>query len=191
MTAESGTGHLQVAVHGMGLPVDHHGAQLVDAVLGQSGGFLQEVLIVGQVDVQVGAVGAQTGVQTGGAAGSQITADVGGAEQQHLGLDLLHGLHDHLGIGVGGEVLQQGGVVHINLVRAILAQLSGDAVHVVAQQNAAQLNAQLVGQLPALGDQFKGGGHHHALTLLAENPYVFEGSGISTIKSHFLISFLR
>ena len=52
-------------------------------------------------------------------------------------------------------------------------------------------NAQLVGQLPALGDQFKGGGHHHALALLAENPYVFEGSGISTIKSHFLISFLR
>ena len=191
MTAESGTGHLQVAIHGMGLAVDHHGAQLLDALLGQGGGFLQEALVVGHVDVQVGAVGAQAGVQTGGAAGSQVTADVGSTKQQHLGLDLLNGLHDHLGIGIGGEILQQGGVVHINLVRAILAQLSGDAVHVVAQQNAAQLNAQLISQLPALGDQFERSGHHHALALLAENPNVFEGSGISTIKSHFLISFLR
>ena len=92
VTAESGTGHLQVAIHGMGLAVDHHGAQLLDALLGQGGGFLQEALVVGHVDVQVGAVGAQAGVQTGGAAGSQVTADVGGAEQQHLGLDLLNGL---------------------------------------------------------------------------------------------------
>ena len=48
-----------------------------------------------------------------------------------------------------------------------------------------------VSQRPTVGDQFKGSGHHLALTLLAENPDVFEGSGISTIKSHFLISFLR
>ena len=190
MAAESGTGHLQVAVHGMGLAVDHNGAQLLDTLGGQSGGFLQEVLVVGHVNVQVGAVGAQAGVQAGGAAGRQVTADVGSAEQQHFGLQLLHGLHDHLGVSVGGEVLQQGRIVHINLIRAVLAQLSGDAVHVVAQQNAAQLNAQLIGQLTALGDQFKGGGHHHALTLLAEHPYVLERADISTIKSHFFVSLL-
>ena len=191
VTAESGTGHLQVAGHIVGLTVDHHGAQLLDALLGQGGSFAQEALVVGHVDVQVGAVRAQTGVQASRAAGGQVTADVGGAEQQHLGLQLLNGLHDHLGVGIGGEVLQQGGIIDIDLVCAILAQLSGDALDVVAQQDAAQLHAQLIGQLPALGDQFEGSGHHHALTLLAENPYVFEGSGISTIKSHFRFSFLR
>ena len=34
------------------------------------------------------------------------------------------------------------------------------------------LLAQLIGQLATLGDQFEGGGHHHALTLLAEHPSV-------------------
>ena len=92
MAAESGTGHLQVAGHIVILTVDLHGAQLLDALLGQGGSFAQEVLVVGHVDVQVGAVGAQTGVQAGGAAGGQVTADVGGAEQQHLGLELLNGL---------------------------------------------------------------------------------------------------
>ena len=89
----------------MGLAVDHHGAQLLDALLGQSGGLAQEALVVGHVDVQVGAVRAQTGVQASRAAGGQVTANVGGAEQQHLGLQLLNGLHDHLGVGIGGEVL--------------------------------------------------------------------------------------
>ena len=181
VTAEGRTGHLQVAGHIVILTGDLHGAQLLDALLGQRGGFLQEALVVGHIDVQMGAVRAQT---AGGAAGSQVTADVGGAEQQHLGLQLLNGLHDHLGIGIRGEVLQQGGIIHIDLVCAILAQLSRDALDVVAQQNAAQLHAQLVGQLPALGDQFEGGGHHHALTLLAENPYVFEGLNVRTIKRH-------
>ena len=45
----------------------------------------------------------------------------------------------------------------IHLVGAVATQLVGDAVNVVAQQNAAQLNAQLVGQLAALGDQFESG----------------------------------
>ena len=60
-------------------------------------GDLFKVCLLYTSDVQVGAVGAQTGVQTGCAAGSQVTADVGSAEQQHFGLQLLHGLHDHLG----------------------------------------------------------------------------------------------
>ena len=184
VTAKSGTGHLQVAGHVMRLAVDHHGAQLLDALLGQSGCLAQEALVVGHVDVQVGAVRAQTGVQAGRAAGRQVTTDVGSTKQQHLGLQLLNGLHDDLGVSVGGEVLQQGGVVDVDLVRTVLAQLGGDAVHVVAQQDAAQLDTQLIGQLPALGDQFEGGGHHHALTLLAENPYVLEGLNVRTIKRH-------
>ena len=51
-------------------------------------------------------------------------------DRQHLGLQLLNGLHDHLGVGIGGEVLKQGGVVHVHLVGAVLAQLGGDAVNV-------------------------------------------------------------
>ena len=190
VTAESGTGHLQVAGHVVILTGDLHGAQLLDTLGGQSGSFLQESLVVGHIDVQMGAVSAQTRVQTGGAAGSQVTADVGCTKQQHLRLELLNGIHDHLGVTVGGVVLQQGGVVHVHLVGAVLAQLGSDTVNVVTQQDAAQLNTQLIGQLAALGDQFESGGHHHALALLAEHPYVLEGADISTIKRHsfFLLS---
>ena len=184
VTTEGGTRHLQVAIHGMRLAVDHHGAQLLDALLGQRGGLLQEALVVRHVDVEVRAVRAQTRVQARRTAGRQVTADVRGAEQQHLGLQLLNRLHDHLRVTVGREVLQQRAVVHIHLVRAVVAQLRRDAVDVVAQQDAAQLNAQLVGQLPALGDQFESGGHHLALTLLAEHPYVLEGLNVRTIKRH-------
>ncbi len=84
-------------------------SHFIGQLLGQRGGFLQEALVVGHIDVQVGAVRAQTGVQTGCAAGSQVAADVGGAEQQHLGLQLLNGLHDHLGVGVGGVSPSAGG----------------------------------------------------------------------------------
>ena len=171
--------------------VDLHGAQLLDALGGQSGSFLQEALVDGHINVQVGAVSAQARVQASCAPGSQVTADVGGAEEQDLGLNVLHCLGDDLGICISSVVLQQGAVIHIHLVRAIVAQLGGDGVHIVAQQDAAELYAQLVSQLPPLGDQFKSSGHHLALALLTENPYVFEGADVSTIKSHFLISFLR
>ena len=82
-------------------------------------------------------------------------------------------LGDDLGVSVGGVVLQQGAVVHIHLIGAVVAQLGSNVVHIVAQQDAAQLNTQLVGQLAALGDQFESSGHHLALALLTENPNVF------------------
>ena len=183
MTAEGGTGHLQVAGDVMRLLVDHHGAQLLDALLGQRGGLLQEALVVGHIDVQMGAVRAQTGVQAGGAAGSQVAADVGGAEQQDLGLEGFYHIHNDLGIAIRGIVLQQGIAADIDLVRTVAAQLLGKAVHIVAQQQAAELRAQLVGQLTALGDQLEGGGHHHALALFTEYPNVLERADISTIKT--------
>ena len=139
----------------------------------------------------MGAVGAEARVQAGCAPGCQVAADVGRTEQQDLGLNVLHCVGDDLGVCIGGIVLQQGAVVHVYLVGAVFAQLGSDGVHIVTQQDAAQFNTQLVSQLAALGDQFERSGHHHALTLLAENPNVFEGADISTIKSHFLISFLR
>ena len=161
MAAKGGTGHLQVAV------------TLLDAVDGsgsQGGGGAQEVLVLGHVDVQVGAVGAQTGVQTGSQTGAQITADVGGTDEQDLGLVVVDQVADGLGVAAGGVVLQQGVLADIDAVSAVAAQLLGQTFHVVAQQNAVQLGAQLVSQLAALGDQLEGGGHHGALALLAEYP---------------------
>ena len=98
VAAESGTGHLDVTGDIVILTVDLHGTQLLDTLLSQRGSLTQEVLVDGHIDVQMGAVGAQTGVQASCAAGSQITADVGGTEQQDLRLDLLHS------VGLGGWV---------------------------------------------------------------------------------------
>ena len=46
-------------------------------------------------------------------------------------------------------------VGHPDRVGAVAAQLLGDTLDLVAQQKAVQLLAQLVGQLPALGQQFQ------------------------------------
>ena len=183
MTAEGRTGHLQVRAD-----IEHLRLE-VDLIHVQRGAGTQEVDIAVQIHVEVGAVGAQARVQTGGAAGRQITADVARAEEQDLGMELLHGVGDDLGIGVGCEVLQQGAVVDIHLVRAVAAELLGDAVDVVAEQDAAELHAQLIGQLATLGNQLKGGGHHLALTLLTKYPHAGEGLGIRVHKSRH-VSFL-
>ena len=130
----------------------------------------------------MGAVRAQAGVETSRAAGSQVTADVGGADQESLRLGLLDDVADDLGIGVGVVHLQQGALADIDLVRAVAAQLLGQTLHVVAQQQTAQVHAQLVGQVAALADQLKIGGHQFALALLAEHPYILESSDVGTIE---------
>ena len=122
----------------------------------------------------MGAVGAQTGVQAGGAAGRQIAADVGGAHQQSLGLALHDHVADDLGVSVGGVVLQQGMLADDDLVCTVAGQLSGQALDLIAQQQTAQLHAQLVGQLAAFRDQLEVGGHQLALTLLTKYPNILE-----------------
>ena len=132
-------------------------------------------------------------MQTGRAAGAQVTADVGGADQESLGLQVLDHVADDLGIAVGGVGGQQGALADNDLVGAVAAQLlSGGLNALAAQQQTAQVHAQLVGQVAALGDQLEIGGHQLALALLAEHPYILESSDISTIeiRHDFLSPFL-
>ena len=180
MAAECGTGHLQ-----MGALIKLHVIHI------QGGGGLQEGFVLLNVDIQVGAVGGKAGVQHGGTAGAQVTADIGRADQHDLGLLFHYDVADHLGIGVGGVVLQQGMLAHDDAVGAVAAQLLGQTFYMIAQQQSAQLHAQVVGQLAAFADQLKIGGHQLALALLAEYPYALEGGGIGIHKSrhsHFLLS---
>ena len=184
VTAESRTGHLQVAV--LHIPLL--------AVNVQSGGLTQELDVVGHIDVQVGAVSAQAGVQTSGAAGRQVAADVGSTDQEGLGLHLLDDVADDLGVGVGVVHSQQGALAHDHLIGTVAAQLLGCALDALAaQQQAAQLHAQLIGQVAALGDQLQVGGHQLALALLTEHPYILESSDISTVEIRHsrLFPFLR
>ena len=133
-------------------------------------------------------------MQTGRAAGAQVTADVGGADQERLGLQVLDDIADDLGIGVGVVNGQQGALADIDLVGAVAAQLLGDGLDALAaQQQAAQVHTQLVGQVTALGDQLQVSGHQLALALLTEHPYILESSDISTveIRHSCFIPFLR
>ena len=82
--------------------------------------------------------------------GPRSPADVGGADEHDLGLVLLNHVTDDLGVAVSGVVLQHGVVADVHAVSAVAAQLLGDALDAVAQQDAVQLGAQLVGQLAAL-----------------------------------------
>ena len=71
MAAKSRTGHLQVAV------------LVIELLLGQvdGGALLQELDILCSVDVQMGSISGQTGVQTSCAAGAKVAADVGSTDQ--------------------------------------------------------------------------------------------------------------
>ncbi|KAF5055610.1 hypothetical protein DSECCO2_376100 [anaerobic digester metagenome] len=166
------------------LAQNHSGVHPVNLLRSKGGRLTQEVLVDGHIHIQVRAVGAQAGVQTGCAAGAQIAADVAGAEQHDLGLQLLDHLADGGGVTVGGIVLQQRVIADIDLVRAIAAQLFGKALNVLAQQQTAQVHAQLVSQLAAFGNQLEIGRHQFALTLLAEHPYILESSDIRVVKRH-------
>ncbi|CAN4041206.1 hypothetical protein BBBGCB_BBBGCB_06370, partial [Dysosmobacter welbionis] len=173
VAAESRTGHLQVPVLHIPLLAVHV----------QGAGLTQELDVVRHIHVQVGAVGAQAGMQTGRTAGTKVTADVGGADQERLGLQILDHVADDLGIGIGVVDGQQGALAHQHLVGAVAAQLLGGGLDALAaQQQAAQVHAQLVGQVAALGDQLKVGGHQFALALLAEDPHILESSDISAIE---------
>ena len=68
VAAECGAGHLQVGVL-LELGVVHINV----------GGGAQEVLVLLDIDVQMGAVGGQAGVQTGCAAGAEVAAKIGRA----------------------------------------------------------------------------------------------------------------
>ncbi len=134
--AEGRTGHLQV------LGVLKGGVVHVDG-----GGGLQERLVLLHIHVQVGAVRRQAGVQPRRHTGAQVPADVGGPDEEHLRLLVLHQVAQHLGVRVGGVVLEQLVVADVHLVRAVAAQGLGVLlVHAAAQQHAAQLHAQIVGQ---------------------------------------------
>ena len=124
-------------------------------------------------------------MQPGGHAGAQVAADVGGPDEEHLGLLVLHQIAQHLGVGVGGVVLQQGMVTDVHAVRAVAAQGLGiGLVHAAAQQHAAQLHAQVVGQLAALAEQLVAGAQDDAVPLLTKYPHALEGGGVFTIISH-------
>ncbi len=85
-------------------------------------------------------------------------------------------------------MLQQVGLAEVDAVGTVAAQLLGNALHVVAQQNAVQLGVQLVGQLAALGNELVGGVHHDTATLLTENPYAAVKCGdIGTIVVRHIV----
>ena len=174
MTAESGTGHLQVDVFHLPLHV-------IDL---QGGAGAQEVEILVHVDVQMRAVGGQAGVQTGSQTGSQVAADVGGADEEDLGLLLMDHVSDDVRVRVGGVVGQTGIVADDDAVGAVAAQLGHEAFHAVAQQDAGEFHTALVGELAAFGDQLEVGGHELAAALLAEYHYALKGGKISAIVCH-------
>ena len=184
MAAESGAGHLQVGVF-LKLGVVH-----IDV-----GGGAQEVLVLLDIHIQVGAVGGQTGVQAGCAAGAEVTAQVGSADQHDLGLFLHNEITQSLGIAIGGVVLQQRAVDVVHAVGTVAAQrLDIVLVQLAAHHNAAQLHAQVVGQLAAFAQQLVADGLDLTFTLLAEYPHAFEGGGVHCIEfSHcsFLLPQIR
>ena len=179
VAAECRTGHLQVGVH-----VEELGLK-VHAVNVQRGTGPQEVDVTVEVYVKVRAVRAESGVESGSAAGSEVSSDVGSSEEHYFGLELLNSVADDLGIGIGGVILKKRAVVYVYLVGAVAAELLGDTVYVVSEEYSAKLYAELIGKLSSFGDQLKCGGHHCALTLLAEDPNVLESSNICTVICHF------
>ena len=184
VAAESRAGHLQVGVL-LKLGVVHINV----------GGGAQEVLVLLDIDVQMSAVGGQTGVQTGCAAGAEVAAQVGRTDQHDLGLLVHDEVAQRLGIAIGGVVLQQRAVDVVNAVSTVAAQrLDIVLVQLAAHNNAAKLNAQVVGQFAAFAQQLIADGLDLTFALLAEYPHALEGGGVHCIEfSHcsFLLPQIR
>ena len=177
VAAECRAGHLQVGV------LFELGVVHIDV-----GGGAQEVLVLLNVDIQMGAVSSQAGVQAGCAAGAKVTAQVGSADQHDLRLLLHDEIAQSLGIAIGGVVLQQGAVDVVNAVSTVAAQsLEVSLGQAAAHNDAGQLNAQVIGQLAAFAQQLIADGLDLAFALLAEYPHAFECGGVHCIEfSHCL-----
>ena len=143
----------------------------------------------------MGAVGGQTGVQTGCAAGAEVAAQVGRTDQHDLGLLVHDEVAQRLGIAIGGVVLQQRAVDVVNAVSTVAAQrLDIVLVQLAAHNNAAKLNAEVVGQFAAFAQQLIADGLDLTFALLAEYPHALEGGGVHCIEfSHcsFLLPQIR
>jgi len=87
--------------------------------------------------------------------GGERAADRRGAEHEDVGLVRLDQLHDDAGVGQGGEELQAGIVCDKDIIAAEFVQLRGQAADVAAEQHRLGLDAELLGQLRALADQFE------------------------------------
>ena len=139
VAAECRTGHLKVAVNVEELGLEVHVVNV------QRGTGPEEVDVTVEVYVQVRAVRAESGVESGSAAGSEVAADVGSSEEHYFRLDLLDRVADDLGIGIGGVILKKRAVVDVYSVGTVAAEFLGDTVYVVSEKDSAKLYAELAG----------------------------------------------
>ena len=149
------------------------------------------VLIIGLgvADFELGAVRSQASTQACSQTGAEVTANVRCTNQEDFRLPLHDNVNNNLSVSIGGVLVQHRRVAYHHLVCAVAANLSSKAVNIVAKQQAAQLYAQLVGQLAAFGDQLERCVLEHALALLAEDPYALEFINSSIVKHVRIISF--
>ena len=115
MTAESRAGHFEIRLEFAVQSI------LTDALLVEGGVFPQEFYVGFHIDIEMGAVGTQAGVQSRGAARSKVAADVRCAEEHNLGFVLCHKVAYELCVRVSGIVVQQGRLADVDLVRAVTA----------------------------------------------------------------------
>ena len=120
----------------------------------------------------------------------EVSSDVGSSVDHDLRLEFLYCIYDNLGVCISCVIFQERAVVYVYSVSSVSAEFCCDSVNIIAKQDSAQLNAEFISQLAALGDKFECCRHHFALTLLTEDPYVLESSYICTVISHVCPPFL-
>ena len=180
VTAEGRTGHLEVPVKLL--------AQLVlsDTLFVKCGVFPQEFDICPHIHVEMGAIGAQAGVQARGNARCQVAADVRRAEEHDFWLVFRHEVAHELRVRFGDIVHQKRMVADIDLISTVPAKLRHEVVHIGAQQHAAELGAQLVRQLASFADELEIRAHDLSLALLTVHPHAVELFGVRIDKIHLL-----
>ena len=118
-------------------------------------------------DFKLGAVGGKTRMQRARHAGTQVAAYGRGAHEGNARLLLLEQVDQYGGVGqrrVGIQTL----VLHlIYSVHSVGEQLILDIFQIVAGHYSLELDAQLVGQRAALGEQLKAHVGHFTVLILA------------------------
>ena len=122
------------------------------------------------IDAQVGAVGAKTGTHPGRHAGAEIAAIVGRADQDRRRFVFLNQIDKRHRVGFSVVVVILGAFHQIDLVGAASEHVFGLRFHTVADENAGQFFAKLVGQFATFAEQFMRYALDFAMALLDEYP---------------------
>ena len=158
------------------------GTDLVEEVGVEVLGFGIGVL----ADLEVGAVGGETGAEFGGDARGEVAAEGGGAVEDDLGAVLADQFAGGVGVGEGAEMLETAVVDVVDVVDTARDEQVGEFADVAAEEDGADLDAEGVGEFAGLAAELESGVGEAFIFLFSKEPDFALGVRINHVIHPYL-----